>query len=676
MTSKLPTFSPSVPAPIQRYMAGLSRHTDSRYQTAGQVPHPTLAASATSTTVVDYVYSGLSSTDLNYDTTQYPVAGSFDGVMPPWLNDLSLVPSTWLWSSVWWDYNPQRVAQVNTENAYIDANVPKQTYNGSTTAQLIQQWYTQGMWSADFAPDQVTALTGYWINDDQEFARQRLGGANPDVLRQATAANYPVNQWVNSAQNGSQLTALASTLAAAQANGTLYVCDYTPVLGNAVKQQLVVKGRYLAAPICFFQVDTSSNQLRPLAIQIQGTDPKSYIFTPGDPADPKGDAWLLAKLWTASADQQWWFSGSHLFNTHTIDMQFGVAALNQIQLGQLSPTHPMLVLAQPFLTQVFDINNVVISAPGSGESGIYQKAAAPNQNFCDAVLPTGRIGLYQVVSDLFTHYSFDAAAFPAQLANRGLQTGAIAQLTYPYRDDGLVWWNAISAFVSEVVQATYANDAAVAADAGLNGWMKTVQAAFNHDGATRFTWTPSLSALQSTWTNLLFTCSVQHTAVNDTMLNGWGFTPNGPFAMQSAPPTDAASVTQATVLAALPNPQSADGLALIKNQISFVMNGTAVVVPPDTLAQDSSSVNGMLQVFPYAAGSAQQQAVKNFWNAIWTGSNSVNSQITNNQRARLATWTGAQPAPNSLSYYYLSAALSPWTAPAYLNAPVMNQIQI
>lgn len=43
----------------------------------------------------------------------------------------------------------------------------------------------------------------------------------------------------------------------------------------------------------------------PAAIQIVGTDPTSYIFTPGDADDPDGDAWLLAKLWTASADQQW-----------------------------------------------------------------------------------------------------------------------------------------------------------------------------------------------------------------------------------------------------------------------------------------------------------------------------------------------------------------------------------
>lgn len=686
MDTRTSTIPSAIPAPMQRYMAALASPSSSHYSTAAPLHtlHPMAAASPSGATVVDCVYSGLTAQDLAYDTSQYPTAGTFQGVMPPWLNDASLVPADWQWSAVWYASNQLRSAQVTAANAFITSQVPQQTYSAGSTAALIQQWYTLGMWDTQgaggatppFAPDQVDALTTHWIADDLEFARQRLGGANPNVIRLADAAHHAVAAWVQAAVNGAQLGSLATTLAAAQAAGALFVCDYTPVLGSAVNQGFVVNGRHLAAPICYFEVDTSSHQLRPLAIQVQGTDPRAYIFTPGDPSDTDGNAWLLAKLWVASADQQWWFSGSHLFNTHTIDMMFGVAALNQVQQGQLAANHPMLVLAKPFLTQVFDINNVVISAPGSREGGIYQKATGTTPNFVDAVLPTGRIGLYQIVSDLYRHYNFDANNFSAQLASRGLLQGPITQLTFPYRDDGLVWWGALQGFVVNVVKASYASDAAVAADAGLNAWMKTVQTAFNHDGTARFTWTPTLAMLQAVFTNLLFTCSVQHTAVNDTMLNGWAFTPNGPFAMLAAPPVDARSVTQATVLAALPNPQTAPGLELIQNQISFVMNGTAIVVPPDTLAQDGGSPNGMLKAFQYAAGSAQQQAVTDFWNAIWTGPTSVNSRIGSNQARRTASWTGPQPVPNSLSYRYLSAGLQPWTSPAFLNAPVMNQIQI
>ena len=668
-----------IPAALQAYMDGLARPAKSLYQSAGPVARKPAAARARPAAqadvqpVVDFVFSGLTPSDLAYDTSQYPVSGNFQGVMPAWLNDLRPVPGDWQWSKVWYIYNKQRGAQVQAETAYVKNNVPGQKYTGTKTADIIQQRYTQGMWDPSmFGPSQIDTLTQNWIASDQEFARQRLGGANPNVIKLASAGSYNIANWIAKASNASSLSALNNTLTAAQTTGTLYVCDYTGVLGNAVKKQFVVNGRYLAAPICFFSVNTSANTLTPLAIQIVGTDPTSYIFTPGDPNDPNGDAWLLAKLWAASADQQWWFSGSHLFNAHTIDMIFGIAALNQIQIGILPPTHPLVILTKPFLSQVFNINNLVISAAASQEKGIYQKGS-----FCDAVLPTGRIGLYQIINDLFQNYNFDANAFPVQMISRGLQSGAIAKVPFPYRDDGQIWWNAIQTFVTAIVGATYPNDAAVAADKALNGWMNAVQTAFNHDGTIRFTWTPTVAYLTSAFTNLLFVCSVQHTAVNDTMFPGWAFTPNGPFAMQAAPPVNAVSVTQATVLGSLPNPQNAAALSnIILNQIAFVMNGTAVVTPPDTLSLDSSSVDSMLVVYPYKAGTAQETAVKNFWNAIWTGANSVNSEITNNQNARIKSWSGSTPVPNSLAYYYLSVGLCPLTSPAYLNAPVMNQIQI
>jgi len=454
------------------------------------------------------------------------------------------------------------------------------------------------------------------------------------------------------------------------------VCDYIPVAGPTVTKKFVVNGRFLEAPICFFTVDSATKTLAPAAIQIQGTDPTSYIFTPGDSNDTNGDAWLLAKLWAASADQQWWFSGSHLMNCHSIVMLFGIAALNQIMTGVLPKDHPMVILAKPFLTQVFSINNVVVSAPGSNEKGIYQKSNDPNKpNFCDAVLPTGRIGLYQIINAIYQHYNFDDNAFPAQMKHRGLDSGAIADVHFPYRDDGKIWWDAINKFVSDIVETTYPNNAAVANDAGLKGWMDSATAAFNHDGTTRFILPATKDSLTSVFTNLLFTCSAKHTSVNDTMLPGWAFTPNGPFAMMAAATTDAASVTQKMVLDSLPDPQT-DALNMIKNQITFVMAGTAVVDEAETAGMSQTDDSIMLAYHPYPDGSPQQAAVKAFWNAIWTGPDSVKVQIENNQNARIGTWKSSTPVPYSLSYYYLSAFLSPCVGPEYLNSSTMTSIQI
>lgn len=669
---------------LRNFLEGLIRPPVSQYHTA----------EASADAAPEYVYNGLTDNDLTYDTSQYPVAGKFTGTTPAWLNDIKLVPTDWKWSEYWSLNNGLRSKQIAAEQAFIDANVPKQTYPGKTTAEIIQQWYTQGMWNTStlppdqdyrpeplpiFAPDKVKLLSENWIVDDQEFARQRLGGGNPNVIKLADVNDYNIANWISKAKNASSLTTLQNTLTAAQAARELYVCDYTPVVGPAVTKQFVVNGRFLEAPICFFTVDpTTKNTLLPAAIQIRGTDPTSYIFTPDDQKDPNKDAWLLAKLWAASADVQWWFSGSHLMNTHTIVMLFGVGALNQIMTGTLPKHHPMLILAQPFLTQVFSINNLVISAPNPPDTsknqqpGIYQKG-----QFCDQVLPTGRIGLYQIINALYEDYVFDDNAFPKEMANRRIKDKA---LEFPYYDDAKVWWNAISTFVDQIVDTSYADDAAVASDTALAGWMNAVETAFNHDGKTRFTAPNSKDTLKAVFTNLLFTCSAKHTSVNDTMLPAWAFTPNGPFAMMAAAPTDAASVTQQMVLDSLPNPQNSDQLKVIKNQITFVMAGTAVIDEEETAGMSQTDDSVMLKYHPYPYASPQQNAVKAFWNAIWVDSGSTNlsvkTQIMNNQNERIKTWTGLTPVPFSLSYYYLSAFLSPCVGPEYLNASTMTSIQI
>lgn len=684
-----------IPKGLKTFLDGLNRRPVSRYAT--------LMAEVNNNEIPDYVYNGLTDKDLEYDTSEYPVSGKFTGTTPAWLNNIQFVPSDWLWSELWAQNNVLRTNQGYAEAKYIDENVPKQTYTGKTTSEIIQQWYTQGMWNPStlpkcdppnpsepdysapcdnrpiplpiFDPEKIKRLTENWIVDDKEFARQRLGGGNPNVIKLADPDGYNIADWISKAANASDLSDLQKTLTDAQSAGQLYVCDYTSVVGPAVTNQYIYNGRFLEAPICFLTVDSSTgNTLLPAAIQIKGTDPSSYIFTPDDQNDPNKDAWLLAKLWTASADVQWWFSGSHLMNAHSIVMLFGIGVLNQINKGTLSPDNNMVILAKPFLTQVFSINNVVISAPNPPDTstgqtpGIYQKG-----EFCDKILPTGRIGLYQIINSLYEDYVFDDNAFPTEMKNRGIKDGA---LMFPYYDDSKAWWDAINNFVGNIVDTSYKDDAAVTSDQGLMGWMKATETAFNHDGKTRFTAPTTKDSLKAVFTNLLFTCSAKHTSVNDTMLPAWAFTANGPFAMMAAAPKDAASVTQKTVLSSLPNPQNSDHLEVIKSQIGFVIAGTAVVDEEETAGMSQKDDSVMLKYHPYPDGSLQQQAVKDFWNAIWTGPDSVKAQIMNNQKTRIASWKGSTPVPFSLSYYYLSAFLSPCVGPEYLNSSTMTSIQI
>ncbi|MCA9696582.1 MAG: hypothetical protein KC431_03570, partial [Myxococcales bacterium] len=590
------------------------------------------------------------------------------------------IPQAWKWSEADLAAQAARTQQVDRQ---MQAMTPPRPISG-TTAQQIKWRYSARMWSEEvFEPAQLERLF-VWLDDDAEFARQRLGSANTNVIRSATS--FDVEAWISSSANADKLDRLRLRMLRAQANAELFVCDYRPVLGSVVQSCYVRHGGALAAPVCFFVV--RDDELEPIAIQIEATNPHSYIFTPTDEADERGDAWLLAKLWVANADQTWWFSGSHLFNTHSIDMIFGIAALNQLASGPLTESHPMLMLARPHLVKVFDINNAVYSMPtpylSDGDKayaggGIYQV-----DQFCDRVLPTGRIGIYEIIDNLYRDYDFAGSALLSNMAERGLLDGPIAKVSFPYRDDAKVWWPAVEGLVRGVVEASYADDAAVAADLALGGWMKLVETAFNQNQAQgpRFVWTATKAGLVEVFTNLIFLCSVQHCSVNNSMFNSWAFTPNGPFSMQKAPPRDAASVSQALVLATLPDPTKvgndgstslATDMELIRNQVTFVMNGTAEV--PELLAGDGSR-ESLYAAYPYPEGSPQRAAVDVFYVSVWLGSGSVKARITANQRERIeAYFRGREPGviPNSVSYYYLSVDA---VGGMFLNAATTQAIQI
>ncbi len=475
---------------------------------------------------------------------------------------------------------------------------------------------------------------------------------------------------INDAAGAQDKSALANTLGNALNNKQLFVCDYRPVLGNVIDKQFVRKDQHLAAPLAFFTIE--NNALMPKAIQIEAPQ-NGYLFTTAD-----GDnAWLLAKLWVANADAQWWFSGSHLFNTHSIDMIFGIAALERIQTGALAESHPMVVLMYPHLKKVFDINTAVYNATAydsdGGAPGIYQKG-----QFCDQFLPTGRIGIYQIINNLYQGYRFDDQAFDQTIQARGIDENVLP-VHFPYRDDGGPWFSAITTFVGDIVDASYDSDAAVEKDSALNGWLNAVQQAFNHDRNERFTWQPKKARLKSVFANLMFLCTAQHTAVNDTMFDQYAFLPNGPFAM-TAPPPKGGAIGDDDLLAALPDPQAKtnDNYAWpIMNQIDFVMNGTAPVY--DAMAGNGPHDAGALhRIYPYDTGSAQSKAVEAFYTALWEGSDgnsSLMETIANNQADRAKNYrndnSDAETVPNSVRYPYLSV---PYVLG--INAPVMNSIQI
>jgi hypothetical protein len=140
----------------------------------------------------------------------------------------------------------------------------------------------------------------------------------------------------------------------------------------------------------------------------------------------------------------------------------------------------------------------------------------------------------------------------------------------------------------------------------------------------------------------------------------------------TAPPPTGPGVTDAALLASLPDPQAqSDGTyaAPIQTQIDFTMAGTSPV--RDAAAGDGTP-ESLHARYRYPEGSPQHAAVARFHDAIWVGPGSVQARIAENQDARIAA-SPIRPAPNSVAYYYLDPRPQP---ERHASSPVMSCIQI
>jgi len=134
-------------------------------------------------------------------------------------------------------------------------------------------------------------------------------------------------------------------------------------------------------------------------------------------------------------------------------------------------------------------------------------------------------------------YRVDEALLPNALRARGVD-GLEALPNYPYRDDALLYWNAIRGWVEGYLRTYYRSEADLADDFELANWYRELiapdggrVAGFGEDGALG-----GLENLIDAVTLLVFTSSVQHAAVNFPQFDLMTYTPNMPLAGFTAAP--------------------------------------------------------------------------------------------------------------------------------------------
>lgn len=415
---------------------------------------------------------------------------------------------------------------------------------------LVMKGYVKGRpsglkdYSALFASIELPKIASsyHW---DAVFARMRVAGPDPVVMARIGAVpdHFPVTDAHLKAALGED-----DSLARAAAEGRLYLCDYGILDGaplgehRDLAQEFVqfastkVSPKHLAAPLALFAVPAARGDaprpLRPVAIQCgQRPGPETPVFTPED-----GWAWRMAKSFVQTAEGHHHQVIAHFAGTHMVVEPFVLATVRQ-----LDRYHPLHVLLAPHFEGTLYINDSaqrVLLAPKGG---------------VDLVMST-RIDISRgLAGTVMQSWNLDDALPPVALRRRGVDD-ASALPDYPYRDDALLVWDAVRAWVSDYVRLYYTSDADLLADPELVAWAAELRAddggrlrSFARSGRVE-----SLEYLIDVLALVIFTAGPQHAAVNFPQAELMCFAPAMPLAAYRPPPTSREGVSMADYLDLLP----------------------------------------------------------------------------------------------------------------------------
>lgn len=349
------------------------------------------------------------------------------------------------------------------------------------------------------------------FEDDGEFAALRVQGPNA-MLIAAVGESLPANFPLTDAQYAAVVN--GDTLPAALAEGRLFMLDYA-VLGALEAGSWGGLAKYAFQPLALFAVPPGGSCLVPVAIQC-GQHPEEWpIFTPS-PAAGALWGWEMAKLVVQIADGNYHELVAHLARTHLVIE--GVAMATHRHLANV---HPIWALLVPHFEGTLFINEAAATSLIASNGPI-------DHIFAGTIQSTQELAVAARLD-----FDFTAKMLPHDLAARGVGPGS-ALTDFPYRDDGLLVWEAIHDWVKGYVGLYYASDADVTGDTELAAWAACVSQEAKIKG---FGPINSVKALVDACTMIIFTASAQHAAVNFPQKDIMAFAPAVTGAgWQSAPP--------------------------------------------------------------------------------------------------------------------------------------------
>jgi arachidonate 5-lipoxygenase len=369
-------------------------------------------------------------------------------------------------------------------------------------------------------------------SDDLEFARQCVQGIAPVLLQRMTAVPEGMTLTDDDCYG---LLEPGVTLARALATARMYLVDLSILEGVPLFCKGTGEGaeRRWAPPARAVFFRHGDGHLHPVAIHL-GRDPATCpVFTPNDgPLD-----WLAAKIYFRSAE-----GNVHQIATHAVRTHFSLEPIIMAAMRNLASAHPLYKLLRRHFRYTLAINE-----------GARQTLLADGGVF-DEFIATGGPdkGYLELAQRAWQQWRFVDQRLPDDLRLRGVDD-PYALPYYPYRDDALPIWNAISAYVQGILALAYRNDADVAADPELQAFWRDLTE--NGIPAERFPFAglTRLHDVVDLARTFIFVASVGHSSVNNLQYEHYGWVPNAPLATHRAPPTRKGEITEAEIRRMMPS---------------------------------------------------------------------------------------------------------------------------
>lgn len=409
---------------------------------------------------------------------------------------------------------------------------------------------------------------------DQIFAEQRLAGVHPVWIRRVTSLDNDERNRISDPL----LRIIGTDDFEETLSNHLYVCDYREVLSDLPVGSWEGRTKHVLPSTSYFVWRSTQfgdrGELVPIMVDFTSSKSDRVTVTPLDPVR----LWRLAKLHCQVADANVHEMWSHLYGAH-----FSMEPIAVATGRYLEPDHPVRRVLVPHLKFLLFNNDL-------GK----QKLINPG-GFVDQLLANSLAGSLEISKRASRDFHFVDGAFPNDVTSRRMDSIP----HYPYRDDGMLLWNAIGDYVEDCVKGSYPDHESVTSDEQLVRWWGSLLSP-NLAGVRGVPDTMTVESLTFILQRIIFTSGPYHAAVNYSQYEYMAYSPNMPLAAYSS------DVKDGTLLDTLPPFQQAVKQLEIMEVLTNYRHDKIGYYDSDDLARLSSTERTSLDLFQKSLTTAEE----------------------------------------------------------------------